>query len=101
MCYAPAEKLSRFCRSPEAEIKRCIIVTLAEESSRQCKIQTLACILLGAFSLLYIENQEQEVQLRVFKCGAFHQKGSSCKFGVCNVGAQETLDAGKISIKIW
>lgn len=40
---------------------------MAEEISKQCSIQAVACVLLNAFSQIYSENQEQRAEWKDLK----------------------------------
>jgi hypothetical protein len=70
-CYILAQNLSTFCSCPktlsEAEFKSNGLINLVEEISREYSIQTMAWLLLMAFSQVYSENWEQKAEWKYLK----------------------------------
>ncbi|XP_023565619.1 nucleoporin-like protein 2 [Octodon degus] len=61
---------------PEGEIKHSGIINLTKEMSRQLNVEAVAWLLLGAFSQIYVDNQQQRAQQGDLKC-EFVQKRST------------------------
>lgn len=58
---------------PETKIKGDRVIHIAGEISRQSNVDMVAWLTLGAFSQVYLENQEQRAQKSDLKCFEFSQ----------------------------
>lgn len=97
-CYALAESLSVYMCSEtlaESQIKGSKLMNLAGETSRQSSIETVAWLLLRAFSQIYEENQEQRDLKNDLKCWEFGQKGSFSKSVTFKCRAEKIVIAEK------
>ncbi|XP_063116892.1 uncharacterized protein LOC134478699 [Cavia porcellus] len=98
VCYALAESLSAFFSCPETlpetETKGNGLITLEKEISKQLNVGAVTWLLLGAFSQLYVANQEQRAHQDTLQYCKFGQKGNfrnavDCKDRVETLIAEE------------
>ncbi|XP_063111415.1 uncharacterized protein LOC106028966 [Cavia porcellus] len=87
VCYGLAESLSAFCSSPETlpetETKGNGLINLEKEIKKQSNIKAVAWLMLGAFSKLYVSNQEHRAQQDNVQCCEFGPKENSRKAVDC------------------
>lgn len=100
VCCGLAENLSTTCSCFETlvqtEIKLRLINNLVEKISSQLTVE--ASLLLECFNQLYVENQEQIVQLNDLKSFEFGQKGSASKLGICKTEVEESWLLKRVAI---
>lgn len=76
MCHTLAENLSAFFCAQRLYKKLTLRekTNLTEETSRKSNVEAVTWIMLGAFSQLYLENEEQGTQENNFKSSSLTRK---------------------------
>lgn len=79
--------MSAFCLCLETlpELKGGGLINLAGEISRQANVKAIAWMLLGDFSQIYVENQEQKAQQNDLKHFEFGRKEVLVKLWTANI----------------
>lgn len=79
--------------------KEWVLINLAEEISGHLNVQAVAWVPLGT-SASFILRMKSKWHSQVIFSFVFHQKGSCCKVVAYKIGAEKSLVAEKISIKM-